>query len=60
MTKYLIATFIACGAMLATAQAVPVPAASVEAQVASGSAIQKVYHCRRWSGGWRCGRRWWR
>jgi hypothetical protein len=61
MTKFLVALGIAGGAMMfIPAQAVTLPAASIEAQADTGSAVQKVYHCRRWSGGWRCGRRWWR
>lgn len=56
MTKYAIATLVAFGAMLSVqTQAAPIAPASVSAMAKSGGdAVQKVRHCRRWSGGWRC------
>ena len=59
MIKYAVAAAIAVSMMLGvSAQATPSSPAFVQAQVKSGDLVQKVYHCRRWSGGWRCGRRW--
>jgi hypothetical protein len=61
MIKYVVAAFIAFGAMLGvSAQAAPVtsPSTTLQAQVTQDEAVQKVWHCRRWSGGWGCGRRW--
>ena len=53
MIKYLLAAFIAFGAMLgAAAQAAP-SAPVFKTELAPGNAIQKVWHCRYWSGGWR-------
>jgi hypothetical protein len=51
MIKYVVAAFIACGVFLSvSAQAAPTLPAFVQAQVASGDVVQKVWHCRRWSG----------
>ncbi len=60
MIKYAIAAGIAVGMMLGvSAQAAPTSPAFVQAQAGTSSAVQKVWHCRRWSGGWRCGHRHW-
>jgi hypothetical protein len=67
MIKYLVAAFLACGALLSiSAQAVPTSTASVSTQLSSGDAVQKVsditghrrwrYRYRRW--GYRGYHRW--
>jgi hypothetical protein len=56
MKKYVLATAIASGVLFGlSAEAAPVSAgaSAVENQV-TGS-VEKVWHCRRWSGGWGCG-----
>ncbi len=56
MKKYVLAVAIASGALFGlSAQAAPVSPATfgVQNQV-TGDAV-KVWHCRRWSGGWGCG-----
>jgi hypothetical protein len=61
MIKYLLACAAGAGLMIAiSAQAAPVVPSAVGIQGKTGNFVEKVYHCRRWSGGWRCGRRWWR
>jgi len=65
MVKYAVAAFIAFGAMqVVSAQASPVSTGSPAVQNQVTSNVEKVWHCRRWSGGWGCGgyhhRRWWR
>ncbi len=59
MKKYLLAIVIAFGALfgLSTVQAAPLtsPSTTIQSQAASGDAVQKVWHCRAWSGGWGCG-----
>ncbi len=56
MIKYTLALLIAFGAMLGiSAQAAPAAPAFMQAQIAPDSAVQKVWHCRYWSGGWGCG-----
>jgi hypothetical protein len=63
MKKYVLA--ISSGALFGlSAQAAPVSteASAVQNQVTTG--VEKVWHCRYWSGGWGCGgggwhRRWW-
>ena len=59
MKKYVLAVAIAFGALFGlSVQAAPVSsgASGVQNQV-TGSAV-KVWHCRRWSGGWGCGGGW--
>jgi len=56
MKTFVLAIGIASGAFFGlSAQAAPVAsdAASVQSQVKSDAV--KVWHCRRWSGGWGCG-----
>jgi hypothetical protein len=56
MKKYLLAIVVAFGALFGlSVQAAPVSfnAAAVQNQVPSG--VEKVWHCRHWSGGWGCG-----
>jgi hypothetical protein len=76
MKNYLFASVIAFGTLFGlSAQAAPVSSLSAKllSQVTPGDAVQKVWHCRYWSGGWGCGgvvrpghwrwgsrRRWWR
>jgi hypothetical protein len=64
MIKFTVAVFIGFGALLgSSAQAAPVALSSSIQNQVTGDAV-KVWHCRRWSGGWGCGgyrrRRWWR
>jgi len=55
MKMYAVAASIVVGALFSvSAQALPAAPASVKAQIQSGDAVQKVHHCRRWSGGWGC------
>ena len=59
MKKYVLAIAIASGALFGLpAQAAPVPAdaSAVQSQVTAG--VEKVWHCRYWSGGWGCGGGW--
>ena len=59
----LLAIAIASGALfgLSSAQAVPLSSApALQNQIVTGDAVQKVDHCRYWSGGWGCGRPDWR
>jgi hypothetical protein len=59
MKKYVLAIAIASGALFGlSAQAAPVStgASAVQNQVTSD--VEKVYHCRYWSGGWGCGGGW--
>ena len=61
MKTYLIAIVIAFGALFGlSAQAAPLTSQSLtlQDQVSSGNAVQKVWHCRYWSGGWGCGGGW--
>jgi len=65
MRKYLLAIAIAFGALfgLSSAQAAPlsVEPGVIKNQVIPGDSVQKVWHCRYWSGGWGCGGGWhWR
>jgi hypothetical protein len=64
MKKCLFASVIAFGTLFGlSAQAVPVSSLSTTllSQVTPGDAVQKVWHCRYWSGGWGCGGGWrWR
>ncbi len=56
MKKYVLAIAIASGALFSlSAQAAPLSSspAGLQNQV-TGTAV-KVWHCRRWSGGWGCG-----
>ncbi|MGA7328058.1 MAG: hypothetical protein WBX25_27110 [Rhodomicrobium sp.] len=55
MKKYLLAIAIASGTLYGlSAQAAPaLNGSGVQSQV--GSSVEKVWHCRRWSGGWGCG-----
>jgi hypothetical protein len=56
MKKYFIACAIASSALFAlSAQAAPAAsdASGIKGQV--GGSAEKVWHCRRWSGGWGCG-----
>jgi hypothetical protein len=56
MKTFVLAIVIAFGALFGlSAQAAPAAsdAVAVQSQV-KGEAV-KVYHCRRWSGGWGCG-----
>jgi hypothetical protein len=64
MKKYMLAIAIASGALFSlSAQAAPVStgASAVQDQVTTN--VEKVWHCRYWSGGWGCGggwhSRWW-
>ena len=63
MKKYLLAAAIASSALLglSAAQAAPISldGATIQSQVSSADAVQKVWHCRRWSGGWGCRRHHW-
>jgi len=59
MKKYVLAIAIASGALFGlSAQAAPIASspAGLQNQV-TGTAV-KVWHCRRWSGGWGCGGGW--
>jgi len=59
MKKYVLAIAIASGALFGlSAQATPISTipAGLQNQV-TGDAV-KVWHCRRWSGGWGCGGGW--
>jgi hypothetical protein len=62
MKKYVLAIAIASGALLSysAVQAAPLSTlpSAVQEQVLADSAVQKVWHCRHWSGGWGCGRGW--
>jgi hypothetical protein len=60
MTKYIAAASVAIGVMFSmSAQAAPASPSSVQARIKSGELVQKVHHCRRWSGGWGCRWRGW-
>jgi hypothetical protein len=59
MKKLVLASAVAvCALYLPAAQAAPIAAnpAAVQDQVSSN--VEKVWHCRAWSGGWGCGRAW--
>jgi hypothetical protein len=54
MKKYLVAVAVASATLFAvSAQAVPLSSAGSGMQVSES--VQKVHHCRAWSGGWGCG-----
>jgi hypothetical protein len=58
MKKYLLAIAVTSGSVFGlSAQAAPVTTqfSTLQSQVAPDGAAQKVWHCRRWSGGWGCG-----
>ncbi|MFY9642379.1 MAG: hypothetical protein WCD20_17980 [Rhodomicrobium sp.] len=56
MKKYVLAIAIASGAFFGlSAQAAPLSSSPAGLQnEVTGTAV-KVFHCRRWSGGWGCG-----
>ena len=57
MKKYLVAVAVASATLFAvSAQAVPLSSAGSGMQVSES--VQKVHHCRAWSGGWGCGGGW--
>ncbi len=58
MKKYVVAIAIASGALFGlSAQAAPLSSQlnTLQSQTVPGDAVQKVWHCRAWSGGWGCG-----
>ena len=56
MKKYLLAIVIAFGALFSlSVQAAPLSSNSTLLQNQVTSDVQKVWHCRYWSGGWGCG-----
>ncbi len=55
MIKYIVAAFIAFGAMLSvSAQAAPTPSAIVHAQAVSSNTVQKVWHRHYYYYRWYC------
>jgi hypothetical protein len=52
------AVTIAFGLAGGPAHAVPASGKVIADAAAANSAITKVWHCRRWSGGWGCHRHW--
>jgi hypothetical protein len=58
--KYAIlaASFAIAASFGSSAQAAPVALGGLKLEAITGDAVQKVWHCRRWSGGWGCGRGW--
>jgi len=56
MKKYVVAVAIASGALFGiSAQAAPVASGTYGVQNQVSGDTVKVWHCRRWSGGWGCG-----
>jgi hypothetical protein len=41
-----------------SANAAPANGKVIAEAAAANTAVTKVWHCRRWSGGWGCHRRW--
>jgi hypothetical protein len=59
MKKYVLAIAIASGALLGiSAQAAPISTGTSAVQSQVTSDVEKVWHCRYWSGGWGCGGGW--
>ena len=59
MKKYLLAVAIASGTLFGlSAQAAPLSPDTASVQHAVTSGVEKVWHCRHWSGGWGCGGGW--
>ncbi len=57
MKTYIAAASIVIGALLSVStQAGSVSVASGIQRQVTGDLVQKVRHCRRWSGGWGCHR----
>ncbi|HZV21109.1 MAG TPA: hypothetical protein VE986_06145 [Hyphomicrobiales bacterium] len=54
------AAFAAAVSYGTAAHAAPTDFGALKLEASKDSAIQKVWHCRYWSGGWGCGRYRWR
>jgi hypothetical protein len=59
MKTFVLAIAVASGALFSlSAQAAPVTSDATAVLGQAKSDVVKVWHCRTWSGGWRCGGGW--